>query len=454
MASGISDGPLCLSRLPGLPPPRQFPTLPGHPPAYPRLTKLTPYVRMDSMKKRSLASVLVELAFSDHKMALVSGPRQCGKTTLGRMLLRGRRRGVYWNWDEAKFRRLWAQDPSAAFPAVKGGSVPLVVLDEIHKHRLWKRNLKGVYDTLEAPCDILVTGSARLDVYKKGSDSLLGRHLGFRLHPFSLREMQRPDVPTPDEALELLLGGETRNRKTAEGGLKALMTYGPFPEPLLVQDMRKTRLWRRNHERLVVREDLRDLSRLPELDRIEMLNALLPDRVGSLFSLASVGRDLEVSIPTVKRWITYLKALYYLFEVKPWHRGIRRSLRREGKIYLWDYGAIRNEAARFENLVASHLLKTCHFWTDSGQGEFELRYLRNKEKREIDFLIVRDGVPWLPVEVKSGDLEPSDSWKALGPFLPCRLGLQVVRKPGQRFHEVGTTRVLVIGAPEALSCLA
>jgi predicted AAA+ superfamily ATPase len=213
-------------------------------------------------------------------------------------------------------------------------------------------------------------------------------------------------------------------------------------------------LWRRSHERLVVREDLRDLSRLPELGRIEMLNALLPDRVGSLFSLASVGRDLEVSIPTMKRWITYLKALYYLFEVKPWHRGIRRSLRREGKVYLWDYGAIPNEAVRFENLIASHLLKTCHTWTDRGDGEFELRYLRDKERREIDFLIVRDGVPWLPVEVKSGQLKPSDSWKALGPFLPCRQGLQIVRRPGRRIHEVGKTRVLVMGAAEALSCLA
>jgi uncharacterized protein len=409
---------------------------------------------MVHMKKRSLAPILTELAFSDHKMALVSGPRECGKTTLGRMLLRDRASGAYWNWDETKFRRLWAQDPSAAIPVARGGGTPLMVLDEIHKDRLWKRNLKGVYDTLQHPCDILVTGSARLDIYKKGSDSLLGRHLSFRLHPFSLREMRQPDTPAPDATMGMLFDGGTRGSRAAESNLTALMTYGPFPEPLLAQDARKARLWRRNHERLVVREDLRDLSRLPELGRIEMLNALLPDRVGSLFSLASVGRDLEVSIPTMKRWITYLKALYYVFEVKPWYRGIRRSLRREGKVYLWDYGAIRNEAVRFENLVASHLLKTCHTWTDRGDGEFELRYLRDKEKREIDFLIVRDGVPWLPIEVKSGQLTPSDSWKALGPFLPCRQGLQIVRRPIQRFHEVGKTRVLVIGAAEVLSCLA
>lgn len=406
------------------------------------------------MKKRSLTPALGELAFAAHKMALVSGPRQCGKTTLGRMLLRERGSGAYWNWDETKFRRLWAQDPSAAIPLPSGSGVPLVVLDEIHKHRLWKRNLKGVFDTLEDSCDILVTGSARLDIYKKGSDSLLGRHLSFRLHPFSLHELQGPDVPTPEAVLGLLFDGGTRGGKAAERNLTALMVYGPFPEPLLSQDMRKARLWRRNHEQLIVREDLRDLSRLPELDRIEMLNALLPDRVGSLFSMASVGRDLEVSIPTVKRWITYLKALYYLFEVKPWYRGIRRSLRREGKIYLWDYGAIPNEAARFENLVASHLLKTCHFWTDRGDGDFELRYLRDKQKQEIDFLIVRDGVPWLPVEVKSGELTPSASWKTLGPLLPCKQGLQIARKPVRRVHAIGEMRVLVIGAAEALSGLA
>ncbi|MCK4413589.1 MAG: ATP-binding protein [Candidatus Eisenbacteria sp.] len=405
------------------------------------------------MKRRSLAPIIADLAFSDHKIALVSGPRQCGKTTLARAMLRSRGTGSYYNWDETKFRRLWAQDPSAVILPARGKRVPLVVLDEIHKHRLWKRSLKGVYDTLKEPCDVLVTGSARLDVYKKGSDSLLGRHLSFRLHPFSLREMGRPDVLGPDQMLESLFARERRVPKAAEEYLSALMAYGPFPEPLLTQDVRKARLWRRNHERLVVREDLRDLSRLPELGRIEMLNALLPDRVGSLFSMASVGRDLEVSIPTVKRWITYLKALYYLFEVKPWHRKISRSLRREGKVYLWDYGAIGDVAARFENLVASHLLKICHFWTDAGEGEFELRYLRTKEKQEIDFLVVRDGVPWLPVEVKSGDEKPSDNWRRFAPVLPCRLGLQVVRKPVWKVHEFGDARVLVIGAAEALSYL-
>ncbi|MBI5723105.1 MAG: DUF4143 domain-containing protein [Planctomycetes bacterium] len=220
------------------------------------------------------------------------------------------------------------------------------------------------------------------------------------------------------------------------------------------QDVRKANLWRRNREQLIVREDLRDLSHLLELGRIELMTALLPQRVGAIFSPAALAQDLEVSIPTISRWMSYLKQLYYVFEIKPYTRQIVRSLRREGKIYLWDYGTIRNEASRFENLVACHLLKACHFWTDSGEGEFELYYLRNKEKQEIDFLIVRDGVPWLPVEAKLSDTKPSPSWKKFAGLLPCKRGLQVVRRPAWKIHEFGDASILVAGAAEALGYFA
>jgi predicted AAA+ superfamily ATPase len=403
------------------------------------------------MKRRSLSQAVETLAFAGHKMAFVSGPRQCGKTTMAKMLLKHRTSGLYRNWDEVEFRRAWAKNPSVLIPKARGGDVPLVVFDEIHKDRRWKRNLKGVFDTLETPCDILVTGSARLNVYMKGSDSLLGRHLSFRLHPLSIREMARPDVLSPDAMLTALASRAQRRAKTWGENLASLLAYGPFPEPLLAHDARKARLWRRNREQLIVREDLRDLSRLPDLGRIEMMNAMLPERVGALFSVASVARDIEVSIPTVRRWLTYLKELYYLFEIKPFIRSIPRSLRREGKVYMWDYGVIPDEAARFENLVACHLLKACHYWTDTGEGVFDLFFLRDKDKREIDFLLVRDGKPWLPVEVKCADAAPSQNWKLFAPLLPCKMGLQIVRQPEWKEHVFGDTRILVAGAAEALS---
>jgi len=413
-----------------------------------------PVVSLVGMKNRALAAAIEDLAFSGHKIAFVSGPRQCGKTTLAKMLLERRKVGSYLNWDDVEFRRAWARHPSAVIPGSAGKETPLVVLDELHKDRLWKRNLKGVFDTLAKPCDFLVTGSARLNVYMKGSDSLLGRHYSFRLHPFSVREMEHPDVLAPDEMLAALFSRANQSRKAPEGNLEALMAYGPFPEPLLEQNVRKANLWRRNREQLIVREDLRDLSRLLELGRIELMTALLPERVGSLFSPTALAQDLEVSIPTIKRWTTYLKQLYYLFELKPYTRHIVRSLRRDGKIYLWDYGAIKDEAARFENMVACHLLKTCNFWTDTGEGEFELCLLRNKDGQEIDFLILRDGVPWLPVEAKHSDAEPSDSWKRYAGKLPCRQALQIVRQPHWKVHAYGDAQVLVAGAAEALGYFA
>ncbi len=416
----------------------------------PLLTILASILSMVSMIKRSLADTIEEISFADHKIAMLSGPRQCGKTTLAKMFLE-KRAGAYFNWDETRFRRQWANDPSGVVPRAAGRRPPLLVLDEIHKDRLWKRKIKGVYDTLESPCDILVTGSARLNVYRRGSDSLMGRFNHFRLHPFSVREVTARKEVGPDELVAALFSRSLSRQKTAETVLDTFMRYGPFPEPFLSGNQRKVNIWRRNREHLVVREDLRDLSRLRDLAHVELLTAMIPERVGSLFSVKAVREELEVSFDTVKRWMTYLKELYYLFEIKPWGKSIPRTLKRDGKVYLWDYGAIQNEAAGFENLVAAHLLKACHAWTDRGEGEFELFYLRDKEKRELDFLIVRDGTPWLPVEVKLSSTELSPNWKSFASHLPCRRGIQIVRAPKWEMNSIGESQILIAGAAEVLS---
>jgi len=410
---------------------------------------------MVGMRERYLSGVVESLCFAKrHKIALVSGPRQCGKTTMAKMLLATRAVGRYHNWDEFEFRHAWAKNPSVVIPPRKGSAVPLIVLDEIHKDRLWKRNLKGLYDTQDRPCDFLVTGSARLNVYRRGSDSLLGRYFHFRLHPFSLREMENTQVMSPDAALEAMWNRAMKQRRGSQEDLSAMMTYGPFPEPLFGQDERAAKLWRRNHEQIVIREDLRDISRLPDLGRLELMAAMLPERVGSLISIASLRENLEVTFDTVRRWLMYLKEVYYAFEVKPWSRSIPRSLRREGKVYLWNFSVVPTKAERFENLVGSHLLKACHFWTDTGEGEFELFYLRDKDRHEIDFLIVRDGQPWLPVEVKYSDAAISPNWNRFLPKLGCKRALQLVYEPNWKVHQVGQAQIVVAGAAEALGYFA
>jgi hypothetical protein len=407
------------------------------------------------MKSRYLADAIKTFCFADHKIGFISGPRQCGKTTFSKALLAERGAGAYWNWDDIEFRRRWVKSPQALTAGTHGGSVPIIVLDEIHKDRRWKRTLKGMYDVCTAPSDILVTGSARLDVYRKGSDSLLGRYLSFRLHPFTLREMTSSAAPLPpDQALQLLFSGDQTDRREYITNLAALMEFGPFPQPLLAQDPKKARLWRQSRREIVIREDIRDISRIPELGRIELMVALLPEKVGSLFSINSVREDLEVGFDAVKRWLTCLRDLYYLYEVKPWHRSIPRGLKKEGKVYFWDFSEVPDTAARFENLVGNHLLKACHYWSDTGEGDFALFYLRDKEKREIDFLIVRDGKPWLPVEAKLSDATPSPSWKAFLPVLGCHHAIQILAQPHWETRDLNGVQLLIAGADRVLPTFA
>jgi uncharacterized protein len=381
--------------------------------------------------KRYLEMCLRDLCFADHKMAFMSGPRQCGKTTFAKMMLNERASSFYYNWDDVEFRKQWTLHPRQTVLQGGGGKgVPLIAYDEIHKARGWKSTLKGIYDTRENPVDILVTGSARLNVFMKGGDSLVGRYYHFRMHPFSLGELFRPAPPEPDSLVARILHRSIEKKPEHHERYKALFKFGAFPEPLLAQNEKKARLWRATRIKRVIREDLRDLSRIPELSRIEMLCALLPERVGSPLSVNSLKDDLEVSHETVRRWIDYLKALYYVFEIKPYFRSVARSLRKEGKVYLWDFSEISYPGPRFENCIAVHLLKSCNFWTDAGFGAFDLHYLRNKEKQEIDFLITQDGKPFLAVEAKLADTSPSPHW---GKFLRqtgCPHGLQIVGVPG------------------------
>jgi predicted AAA+ superfamily ATPase len=330
-----------------------------------------------------------------------------------------------------------------------------MVLDEVHKAKGWKRTLKGLFDTRPFPADILVTGSARLNVYKKGGDSLLGRALHFRLHPFSQGELDRSKLPaSPDGRLSALFARSLSATRAATERFDALLRFGGFPEPFLAADEQKARLWRRSRIEKVIREDLRDLSRLPELSRVEMLASLLPERVGSLLSRNSLRADVEVSFDTISRWLAALNELYYAFEIRPFSKRVARSLKKEGKLYLWDWSEVDAEGPRFENLVACHLLKACDFWTDTGEGTFELRLLRNREKEELDFLIVRDGKPWLAVEAKRSDTQPAPHWRKFLRYLQTPVALQVCAAPGVwQPYQIDQTTLLVASASEALRYL-
>ena len=337
------------------------------------------------------------------KIVLLSGPRQAGKTTLARSLQF--RNIEYLNFDDLKHRtriiqRDWQQ---------KAG---LVIFDELHKMNKWKSWIKGVYDTDGIPPGILVTGSARLDTFRKGSDSLAGRHFLYRMHPFSVAELKHIEDP------EIILQG--------------IMDRGGFPEPYLSRSSQDAMRWRAGHLDAILRQDLLDLEQVRNIIGIETLVELLANRVGGTISFRNLANDLQVTPQTVQRWVLLLEKLFVIFIVRPYTGGLARALLKEPKIYFYDTGrVIENPGARLENAVACALMKRCHFLTDTQGRKSELYYVRDKEKREVDFLTISGKKPELMVEVKSSDTDFSTSLKYFSQRINASQVVQLVHRLGR-----------------------
>lgn len=317
------------------------------------------------------------------RMVFLGGARQVGKTTFAQSLLRNYHDGhpAYLNWDDAEQRsRILKKD----WPK----SERLIIFDEIHKNKKWRGLVKGFYDTQKNTHQFLITGSARLDYYRHGGDSLLGRFRYYRMHPFSLPELQY----TPS-------------------ALENLMKFGGFPTPFLKQSERELKRWQLERLEKVVRDDIRDLEHVRELSLIERLAEALPDRVGSPLSINNLSHDLEVDFKTVRNWLIILDALYYSYRISPFGSAKIRAVKKEQKLYLWDWSLIREPGLRFENMVASHLLKYCHYLEDTDGDRMELRFLRDIDKREVDFVVMKDRKPIFAVECKTGE-------NSLSPHIP------------------------------------
>lgn len=389
----------------------------------------------------------VEEALAEHKMAFVAGPRQIGKTTLAKSLLRDPEE-TYFTWDLERDRRRILRASGPFWTAPAGRARARIVLDEIHKYPRWKRFLKGLFDTYREDVDIVVTGSGQLDVYQKGGDSLLGRYRLHRLHPFTVGELLangRQRVITPDQLAEELAGPAPV--RGAEEALAQIERFTGFPEPLYAGRLDRLRRWRRMRRELVLREDLRDLTRIRELGLIDQLVELLPERVGSPLSVNALREDLGVAFDTAKSWLETLARLYFLFELRPFAGTLARTLRREAKVYLFDPSEIEDPGARFENLVALHLRKLVDAWNDLGHGDFALWYVRDKERREVDFLVTRSRRPHLLVETKLSDEQPSPALRYFRDRLHAEHAVQLVRT-GQPRKSAG---VVVVPAARLLA---
>jgi hypothetical protein len=332
-------------------------------------------------------------------MAFVSGPRQVGKTWVCRSLATS-----YFSWDNTDDRRKLLRGPAALAELLELGRLrakpPIAVLDELHKFPKWKTLLKGFFDTYGDEARLLVTGSSRLDVFRRGGDSLMGRYLLYRMHPWSVGECLRTKLPQYEIQ---------RPAEIESADWDALWEHGGFPEPFLRREARFTRRWRSLRQAQLSREDLREMTSIRDLGTIETLMLLLAERTSQQLIYSNLTAELQVTVDTIRRWIDLLARMHYGFLVRPWFTNVAKALRKEPKWFLRDWSGVADDGARAETFVACHLLKAVEAWSDLGFGDFELRYLRDKQKREVDFVVVRDRKPWFLVEVKLSDTSLSPS---------------------------------------------
>jgi uncharacterized protein len=333
------------------------------------------------------------------KMVFLSGPRQVGKTTFGLDLLEQnglKKNQRYLNWDIARDREFIIKEQ---FPAGSG----LLVLDEIHKYTRWRQVVKGLFDGRKEELQILITGSARLDHYRHGGDSLQGRYHFHRMHPLSFAEL----------------------KAESNSDLNDLLNYSGFPEPFFSGSNKETKRWSREYRSRLIREDLQDLERVKDLALIETLALRLPDLVGSPLSINSLRGDLQVSHKTVDRWIGILENLYLIFRIYPFGAPKIRAVKKEAKHYHFNWSDIKNPGARLENLVACHLLKYCHYLEDTQGREMELRFFRDIDLREVDFVLMEDTKPIHFIEVKTTERKTNKALRYLKLRFPDTKATQI-----------------------------
>jgi predicted AAA+ superfamily ATPase len=311
------------------------------------------------------------------RMVFIGGPRQVGKTTFSLQLVGAsdKKHPSYLNWDFIKDKKNIRQGD---LPFAE----PLIILDEIHKFKAWRGLIKGLYDKTFPSNNYIVTGSARLDFYRHGGDSLQGRYHYYRLHPLSLGELSKN--PTTEH-------------------LSALLKFGGYPEPFYAADERFLRRWQNEYFERVIEDDIADLETVSDISKLSLLIDELPKKVGGILSVKSLREDLEVAHATAERWIQILERLYVCYRIPPFSPPKIRAVKKEQKLYLWDWSHVQDGGDRFENLVASQLLKFCHYQEDVEGHKMELRFLRDIDKREIDFVVLQKGKPIFAVEVKSGE---------------------------------------------------
>jgi len=409
------------------------------------------------MGKLPVKRFLDEIAYSDifsRQMRFVAGPRQSGKTTSARLQLDAMRCGMfYYNWDRREIRERYRKEGdffSRDLLNMPPAGRAWACFDEIHKAPKWKNILKDFFDTHQDKASFIVTGSARLDMFRRAGDSLAGRYFLFKMNPLLIAEMagrKYKDIlpeDNPQAYVEKMIAGKSGAQRIMDDMLR----FSSFPEPLMSGNEIFSKKWHQEYPERIIKEDLRDISSIHNLEKVMDLIYLLPGKIGVPLSINALREDLELNFNTVKSYMNYLVLTYVLFEVPPYHRKKTRLVKSEKKAYFFDLALVDNPAARFENFVALELLTRVNLWNDSAGDTFKLCFVKMRGGNETDFLLTRNNAPYLLIEAKSSaggiDRHHYAHSALLGniPFVQLTREKDILKTHQNRFFEVSASRFL------------
>lgn len=328
------------------------------------------------------------------QMVFISGPRQVGKTTIAKTFASSKY--SYLNWDQVDHRHIILEQLyhyiDTHLLSHVSETKPVLILDEIHKFKNWKNHIKGVYDAYKGKIHIIVTGSAKLDIYASGGDSLMGRYFNYQIFPLSVYELAA--LPYEKTVCHL-------PEQPTQANWEQLLQRGGYPEPYEKNDEEFHALWQATRFKQLFREDIRDLVNIHNIASLELLGQILMSQVGALTNYSQLAKKVRVTEGTIRSWYKLLEQSYYCFSIQPWTKNLSRSILKSPKLYLYDWSVLQDQDAKIENFCALHLLKAINYWNQTGQGDYAFHYLRNKDQKEVDFLVSKNNAPWILIEVKT-----------------------------------------------------
>lgn len=360
------------------------------------------------IKRKTYLEIIKHHIKRYEQMIFICGARQVGKTTLAKMLISDEKN--YLNWDNIKQREIimghiFEYIDDEILPNNLDGARALLVLDEIHKYPDWKNYLKGLYDQYKGRVIFIITGSARLDIYHKGGDSLMGRYFLYHIYQLSIGEL----IGHSYKPGQQFWAPTWHNAGSANDNWQKLFTFGGYPEPFVKNDITFYNMWQSLRNKQLFTEEIRDYARIYDVDQFELMGSIIADQSSGQLNYSNLAKKIQKPESTVRSWAHILQNTYYYFSVPPWSKSVARSILKMPKVYLYDWSRVTDYGNKVENFIAVHLLKSVSYWNNVGIGTFNLFYLRDKEQHEVDFLIAKNNKPWMIIEVKAHDSKLSSN---------------------------------------------